>query len=151
MKPVHLVVRYRDPGSDTPTIRLHQEVIDRRSRAWFGKTGKGLGEVWATRFHDQIGRGVGTFLYLVTREDGRLHVHRGAIERLSYSTPDEALDIPEYYAELGLVRQVSFWVSLRDLRDVGPEALEDMVVVSSGRAVLHSLRSSSPTFIITDA
>lgn len=146
-EPVHLVIRYRDPRPDTPTIRLHQDVIGGRG-TWFGKAGKGLGRNGHLRVQDQVNRDVPTLLFLVTRVVDVLHVHRGSIEQVSYSPPSNPEDFPAYYASFGLAKQASFWVFVRELLDVGTQDLSDMIVASSGRPILDSLRSSSPPFIV---
>src|SRR4051812_9194379 len=111
-KPVHVVVRYRDPSPDLPTVRLHQDVIDRCGAVWFGKLGKSLGEPWVRQIGTQVQQGSATFLYLVTRLGSDLDICRGEIEQLSYSAPRDALRIPAYYETLGLKKQVSFWALL---------------------------------------
>ncbi len=147
--PVHLVIRYRDPGPDIPTIRLHQEVIEERGGTWFGKAGKGVGRNWASQVQDQVDRDVPTFLFLVTRVADMLHVHRGSIQQVSYTAPADPQDFPAYYSSLGIATQASFWVLVRELLDVGTQDLSDLIVASSGRPILESLQSSSPTFIVT--
>jgi hypothetical protein len=147
-RPVHFVIRYRNPTTDLSTIRLHQEVIDRRGGTWVAQVGKGLSKPWAAQLMSQAAHGAPAFLFLVGREDGQLRVHRGAIELLSYSTPTARLDFPQYYSALGIESKAKVWVYVSELLDVGVDALEEMVVVSSGRPILESLQSTSPTFIV---
>lgn len=148
LPPLHIIVRYRDPPG-VRTIDRHQEIIGVHGAAWFGKVGKTLAERWAEAIRAQVAAGTETYLYLATRPKDQLVLHRGSAREIIRSRPSDGRLIPEYYAQRGLEPSISFWTLLRSLDKVQEEDLRDLVVLSSQRPALQSLRSSAPILVVT--
>jgi hypothetical protein len=145
---VHLVVRYRDPEPSVRTIERHREVLDAHGAVWFGKVGKTLGEQWTEAIRAQVAAGTDTYLYLAARPKNQLVMHRGQVAHITRSRPSNGHLIPEYYLQLGLEPDISFWTLVQSLDEVPEEGLRDLVVASSQRPVLESLRSSAPILVV---
>lgn len=131
------------------TIELHREVLDSHGAVWFGKVGKTLGERWAEAIRAQVAAERETYLYLATRRNRQLLIHRGSVVRITHSRPSDDHLIPAYYRALGLEPDISFWTLLRSLDEVPEEKVRHLVVASSQRPVLESLRSSAPILVVT--
>ncbi len=147
--PVHIIIRYREPEPGVRTIEHHQEILSTQGAVWFGKVGKTLGERWAEALRAQVAAGTPSYLYLATRRNHQLTTHRASVADIARSRPSDDHLIPDYYRQLGIEPDISFWTLLRSLDEVPEEELGKLIVASSRRPVLESLRSSAPILVVT--
>jgi len=139
--PKVLLLRYSDfQGYDT--IKEHEAIIAASGYCWFGKFGKIISAKYLTKF--MMGRAPYiVFLYTA----GVLH--KCQMDAVTYERPSTGY--PEYYDSF-LFKKEDFtphvFLRLISIEPISLDALEQYVVVSSGKPILYDLKKTISSFII---
>lgn len=136
-----IVVRFSHMD-DVDVIKSIEEVIKKRGYCWFGKYGQAI----ATESIRRLTKGGKITLYAMLvrkhKHKGKNHqsisAHQFECKEISQKQPPQGT-YPEYYDRFG--HRISSWLKL-ETSNINQVQLEDVITVSSGESVTHSLSSS---------
>ena len=147
----HVLMRFADAFlSIEDTIEEHDAVIKKHGAVWMGKIGKPLGKQHILRIQTQVTAHIPSHLYLVQRLKGKYLASRGTIVNVSVTPPSKKEKdlIPTYYAERGILRQISLWFKLTSIERLESVALSQIRIASSGMPVPETLSKSMAALFI---
>jgi hypothetical protein len=150
-RPIHLLIRFSDNlFAVGDAIAKHQEVIKQNSSVWFGKLGTPISQNAIESFISQIEKGIPTYLYLVKGNRKRSTFYKAKILTLSGDFPKKEKDnIPYYYFEKKIAKQMKSWVKIIDIQPLEAEEIKSLRVKSSVLDIEETLfRSSAGLFYV---
>ena len=143
--PFHVLLKVRSENGET--ITAHREMIAKKGRALLGKTGKAIGPMFHKDIEKQLASGVRTFLFLTTREgwNGPYVTYRCALCRVSSKVEaGKGILIPAYYAFD--TADVKTWFEIASMERLSREEMDRIFVLSSGRSIMSSIKSTAAVF-----
>lgn len=142
--PIHLVIRFSDSfRASVNAIKEHKAVIQREGAVWFAKVGKPLGPERASRIGDQLRRDVRSYAFLVKKGKGGYQWFRATIVAIAETLPGRATRyIPDYYSAARIIQDARLWLKLSRIDAIDPQALKPYRIITSGRPLLDSIRTS---------
>jgi hypothetical protein len=139
--PIHIAIRFSDRNSNIDTIAVHSRIIDKHGAVWFAKMGKTLAREHVTTVNAQCRGGIPTHLYLV--QSPRHQVYRGELVTMTRQAPkQEKVLIPSYYEDNQLMKYMTLWSKISDLRLVDGEDLTSLYIAGSGSPLSEALHTS---------
>ena len=152
-KRIHLAIKYSDTlTSIDDTVKEHRDLLREVGCVWFGKLGAPLGKTNIDKLNEQIASGNVTYVFLVQKRGDDYRVSRGTVKEVSSNLPNgEEANVPNYYKKQGILNQVTLWVKLSRLVNVGEKGLSKYHIASSGKKARKSImKSISSLFLLAD-
>ncbi|MCC7571182.1 hypothetical protein KO465_07660 [Candidatus Micrarchaeota archaeon] len=138
-----LLLRYSDILA-IKTIEEHNNVLEERGFCWFGRFGKKPSQKYIDTF---LGLN-DPHIVLYSKLRGQGIAYYCKCEDVSYSRPKDAF--PKYYFEVlfGTEKEPVVYFKLTSIERIDADVLEDYVVASSEKELVHDLNKSLSSFFL---
>ncbi len=143
-EPIDILMRFSDKlGAIDDTVAAHKKVIDKKGAVWFGKMGKTLARRHIVRINSQCEDGIPTHLFLVQSSKRRYEVYLGELLEVARRLPLGQRElIPSYYEANHIIKYMTLWSKVADLRPLDSPSLSKIYVAATGSRISEALRTS---------